>query len=68
MKIYYVVFPKNVAISNYPLEKNCSAIWRYSLHPGMCYYSIGVLRDPDEYQYFLRLSGGRVNEQLEIEL
>ena len=69
MKIYYVVFSKNVAISNHPLERKCSQCeWRFSNAPGMCYYSIGILRDPDEYQYFLRLSGGRINEQLELEL
>lgn len=66
MKIYYVVFPKNVAVSNKPLVENRNNSWSYAT---TCdYKSFNTTSDPDEYEWFVKQAIGEQSVLKEIEL
>ena len=66
MKIYYVVFPKNVAVSNIPLSRNSNSSWRYAFNCDCI--SFNTSEHPDEYEWFVKQATGEQSVLKEIEL
>lgn len=66
MKIYYIVFPKNVAVSNKPLVKNGNLSWGYAT--SCVYKSFNTTSYPEEYEWFVKQANGEQSVLKELEL
>lgn len=66
MKIYYIVFPKNVAVSDRPLVKNGKSSWGYATH--CTYKSFNITSYPEEYEWFVKQANGEQSVLKELEL
>lgn len=66
MKIYYIVFPKNIAVSNKPLVELGKFSWRYATH--CTYKSFNITGHPEEYEWFVKQANGEQSVLKELEL
>lgn len=66
MKIYYIVFPKNVAVSDKPLVEHGKFSWKYET--SCVYKSFNTTSYPEEYEWFVKQANGEQSVLKELEL